>query len=338
MTRPLGGIACVPRHEEAVSRSTAIGFGLAASSAFVASLYVLVPPRVRRLPRNDKRQIQWRAVASGIVCLGTAIAYPYLICSSSSSDGDPNSSSTDTPTRTTNTSVKDLSLYDTLLWNVRACGYVMTHVSILYLGPLVQSMTEVYVHLKRTKRLGVVSFLQTCYQAYLQPLARTFRSSSSSPIHDNPQWIQLRNLVIAPVTEEFVFRGFLVPALMATDLSVRSVCWLAPVFFGIAHAHHAIRRIVQEKEGIPKVAIQTMFQFSYTTLFGAYTSYAYWQTKSLWAVTVSHSFCNYMGLPNLAFLNKASLLYDYRHVLMGVHVLGIGAFFQWFHVFTPSFS
>ncbi|KAL7581648.1 hypothetical protein ACA910_022197 [Epithemia clementina (nom. ined.)] len=144
----------------------------------------------------------------------------------------------------------------------------------------------------------------------------------------------MRNLLIAPMTEEFVFRGFIVPALLASGMKTTIVCWIAPLFFGVAHAHHAIRRIVREGEPSAVVLVQTVFQLSYTTLFGAYTSYAYIQTKSLFAVVLSHSFCNWMGLPNLAFFRKTSQLHGYRHFLVAVHVVGLVAFFKWFNILT----
>lgn len=43
----------------------------------------------------------------------------------------------------------------------------------------------------------------------------------------------------------------------------------------------------------------TTFQFMYTTLFGAYVTYSFIKTASLPGVVVVHSFCNWMGLPNL---------------------------------------
>jgi len=104
------------------------------------------------------------------------------------------------------------------------------------------------------------------------------------------RWVAFRNLVVAPLTEEIVFRGCIVSALSeSTDLSPTSVALAAPLFFGSAHLHHAALRL-RNNEPIGVVAIGTAFQFAYTSLFGSYASYAYLRTKSIAAVVVSHAF------------------------------------------------
>ena len=56
-----------------------MGYCLATSVAFVGSLYVLVPRRIRTLDRNHPRQIQWRSCATGLVCLGAFVGKDYLL-------------------------------------------------------------------------------------------------------------------------------------------------------------------------------------------------------------------------------------------------------------------
>lgn len=51
--------------------------------------------------------------------------------------------------------------------------------------------------------------------------------------------ICLRNYIVAPVTEEFVFRGCMVP-LLRDQFSPISTVLLTPVFFGVAHFHHIL--------------------------------------------------------------------------------------------------
>jgi hypothetical protein len=43
-----------------------------------------------------------------------------------------------------------------------------------------------------------------------------------------------------------------------------------------------------------------VFQFAYTTLFGSYCSYLFIRTGSIFPALVAHSFCNVMGLPQIA--------------------------------------
>src|ERR1700733_4712855 len=42
-----------------------------------------------------------------------------------------------------------------------------------------------------------------------------------------------------------------------------------------------------------------VFQFAYTTLFGAYCSFLFIRTGSLFPPLIAHSFCNVMGLPQI---------------------------------------
>ena len=44
---------------------------------------------------------------------------------------------------------------------------------------------------------------------------------------------------------------------------------------------------------------RSLFQFTYTTLFGWYAAFLYLRTGSLPGVILAHSFCNWMGLPRL---------------------------------------
>ena len=142
------------------------------------------------------------------------------------------------------------------------------------------------------------------------------------------RWKALRNKVIAPILEEVAFRGCMVPVLTATGLfHPWTIAWVAPVFFGLAHCHHATLRLHQG-EPLSRVLVTTTFQFLYTSLFGAYAAHAFLRSRSLVAVVLSHSFCNTMGLPSLYFLDKTTPLYRYRIVLMMAHFLGI-AMFVW---------
>ena len=218
---------------------------------------------------------------------------------------------------------------------------MLIHTLLLYLGPIIQGSIEIWHTASQqqrnrqqqssssssvftTLRIGVVAFCKTTYKTVFHPVV-------IGVIHGGPtRWIYLRNLIIAPFTEEFVFRACLVPILQSTTLSNTQVCWITPLFFGVAHFHHAIQKLRQGEHYLNVVIIQTIFQFSYTTLFGAYVCYVYIRTnKSLMAITLSHSFCNWMGIPNFAFLSpirSTKTLYEHRYFLMVVHLLGLFGF------------
>lgn len=101
-----------------------------------------------------------------------------------------------------------------------------------------------------------------------------------------------------PVTEEFVFRSMIIPLhLLAQDSTVRLV-FITPLYFGIAHIHHCYEfKLTHPDVPILPTLLRTLFQFSYTSLFGFYAAFVFLRTGSLPAVILAHTFCNWMGLP-----------------------------------------
>ena len=80
-------------------------------------------------------------------------------------------------------------------------------------------------------------------------------------------------------------------------------------------------------------------QFAYTTLFGAYVTYAFLRTNSLPAIIISHQFCNCMGLPDLSFaqpqFGRLSLIYRFRWFVMSAYAIGIVGFAWGFQSILP---
>lgn len=143
------------------------------------------------------------------------------------------------------------------------------------------------------------------------------------------RWGKLRDLVVAPAAEEIVFRGCMVYPLLSAGVRPSHAAWIAPLFFGAAHLHHAAARL---GEGVPpgRVALGTAFQFAYTSLFGAYAAHALIRTGSVPAVVLCHAFCNCMGLPDLGFWQRTgsplSCAHRYRYVIAGAYAAGIAVF------------
>jgi prenyl protein peptidase len=68
----------------------------------------------------------------------------------------------------------------------------------------------------------------------------------------------------------------------------------------LAHIHHFYEFTITHPGTPTSHALgRSLFQFAYTTLFGAYATFLYLRTGSLLAVVVVHSFCNWMGLPRI---------------------------------------
>ena len=158
----------------------------------------------------------------------------------------------------------------------------------------------------------------------IKPTISFFRETGPSS-----KWAKARDLIVAPLAEEVAFRGCMVVPLLKSGLSPVAVTWTAPLFFGTAHLHHAMLKI---REGVDakSVLIMTVFQFAYTTLFGAYVAHAFIRTGSLPAVFLCHSFCNYMGLPDFGYLDKASPVCGYRRLISNGYLFGVLLFYYGF--------
>jgi prenyl protein peptidase len=196
----------------------------------------------------------------------------------------------------------------------------------LYIGPIVASLFRVYEirELKLSQNQAAESYPVEVFRQLIQPDLYSFLTPDSK----DEFWKNVRNYVVAPWTEEIVFRGCMIPPLLASGMSVLQVSLLAPLFFGVAHVHHAITRL-SKGERVSSVILITIFQFLYTCLFGTYAAYAFIRTASVSAVMVSHAYCNFMGLPDLTFVRIQHPMYKYRIVILTSFLTGAFTF-KWF--------
>jgi hypothetical protein len=293
-------------HTSKPSETTAVYYCLGLSCVFVGSLYALVPPNIRRMNRDNELHIQWRSLATFAVCGGAVFTYPLLFC-----DLDSTATSWAMP--------------DVL--QPRHVQGILFHTWLIYLGPMIASILGVYDYRKRSIARGKpleYGFVAEVFHLLLKPSIVSFLN----PPTEDERWKNIRNFIVAPVTEEIVFRGCMVPALLASGESPLKASLVAPLFFGVAHAHHAVLRL-RQGEKISRIMIGTIFQFAYTTLFGIYAAYAFIRTGSVGAVVVSHAYCNWMGVPDLSFVNARSPLHRYRTFLVVMYIAGALAF-KWF--------
>ena len=105
----------------------------------------------------------------------------------------------------------------------------------------------------------------------------------------NQGWITFRNVVAAPIAEEIVFRSCLIPVL--AEYHHRVI--IAPLFFGFAHIHHYLESTDANRFE------NFLFQFAYTFLFGWYASSSLVRSNSIIGPILAHSFCNFMGIPQI---------------------------------------
>lgn len=306
IVEPCGHRQCVP--------STAIAYCSLLAFAYVGSLYVFVPPTIRKLSRDHPTHIKYRSQACLIVCAGAILSYPSIFCADEDMDTD---------NRHLFSVGRTMLLPPLSDRPFRDLFGVLLHTCILYIGPSVASLLYIYELRKRLAKLGKFPTLFELAKGYLTGLL---------PNNEQRLWISLRNYFIAPWTEEIIFRGCMIQALLATGMSAKKVELVAPLFFGIAHVHHAVKRLsLGDKPRM--VLLATTFQFLYTSLFGSYASHAFVRVGSVLSVTLSHSYCNWMGLPDLNFFgNSHHPLHPHRRILLVSYLVGIGAFWYLFRV------
>jgi prenyl protein peptidase len=111
-------------------------------------------------------------------------------------------------------------------------------------------------------------------------------------------WQGYRNFVAGPVTEEILFRSVVIAVNLLAKLSPSRIVFLTPLYFGIAHIHHFYEfTLTHPHTPLLPALLRSLFQFTYTTLFGWYAAFIYVQTGSLYSCIIIHAFCNAMGLP-----------------------------------------
>ncbi|XP_037373386.1 CAAX prenyl protease 2 isoform X1 [Talpa occidentalis] len=131
----------------------------------------------------------------------------------------------------------------------------------------------------------------------------------------------LRNQVIAPLTEELVFRACMLP-MLAPCTGLGPAVFTCPLFFGVAHFHHIFEQLRFRQNSVGSIFLSAAFQFSYTAVFGAYTAFLFIRTGHLIGPVLCHSFCNYMGFPAVC----AALEHPQRRPLLAGYALGVGLF------------
>ncbi|KAG7484956.1 hypothetical protein MATL_G00055640 [Megalops atlanticus] len=142
----------------------------------------------------------------------------------------------------------------------------------------------------------------------------------------------LRNQVVAPLTEELVFRACMLPMLVPCAGPTTAI-FTCPLFFGVAHFHHVIELLRFRQASVWGILFSAVFQFSYTVVFGAYTAFIFIRTGHLVGPVLCHSFCNYMGFPSLG----AALDHPQRLLILSCYLLGVVLFLLLFFPATDPF-
>lgn len=143
-------------------------------------------------------------------------------------------------------------------------------------------------------------------------------------------WIWWRNHVVAPFSEEFTFRACMVPVLLGYYTHQQAII-ISPLFFGVAHFHHMVERI-RKGQDIFTSFLVSVFQFTYTTVFGMYSALLFVKTGHFAAPFLVHAYCNFMGFPD--FGEVANSEPRKRMFLIVMFVTGALAFYLLLDRFT----
>ncbi|XP_043953848.1 CAAX prenyl protease 2 isoform X2 [Gambusia affinis] len=187
-----------------------------------------------------------------------------------------------------------------------------TAVKVLFLGPLMQlSMDSPWSFID-----GVRVVLDPCFWTLCL---------------SDMRW--LRNQVVAPLTEELVFRACMLPMLVPCA-GPSTAIFTCPLFFGVAHFHHVIELLRFRQGTLSGIFFSAVFQFSYTAVFGAYTAFIFIRTGHLIGPVLCHSFCNYMGFPAIS----TALEHPQRLAILSSYLMGVLLFFMLlFPLTNPSY-
>ncbi|XP_022144723.1 CAAX prenyl protease 2 [Momordica charantia] len=108
-----------------------------------------------------------------------------------------------------------------------------------------------------------------------------------------------RNYVVAPLTEELVFRACMIPVLLSGGFKPTTVIFLCPILFSLAHLNHFMEYYSKQNNNLVRAITVVGLQLGYTVVFGSYATFLFARSGHLLAPLVAHVFCNFMGLPVL---------------------------------------
>ncbi|XP_068164660.1 CAAX prenyl protease 2 isoform X2 [Antennarius striatus] len=187
----------------------------------------------------------------------------------------------------------------------------ITGIRVLFLGPLMQMVLD-------------------CPWTFMDGLRLVFDPWFWTLCFSDMRW--LRNQVVAPLTEELVFRACMLPMLVPCA-GPSTAMFTCPLFFGVAHFHHVIEQLRFRQGTLSGIFLSAVFQFSYTAVFGVYTAFIFIRTGHLTGPVLCHSFCNYVGFPIIS----TALEHPRRIIILLSYLLGVFIFFLFLFPFTdPS--
>jgi len=193
---------------------------------------------------------------------------------------------------------------------VGAAIYPLIHISILFAGS---------VYMKFTEYKGSAPVAPAQWPSLLGGFF-VHLVTDDHFCHDRSWGLLLatRSYIIAPMTEEWIFRSCMCPVFIGAGFSTTTTIVVAPLFFSLAHLHHMFRG-----DGDPKAKRREVaFQMVYTAVFGWYAAFLFLRTGNVIAPILAHSFCNIMQVPPFHLIKQR----DDKIVCWSLYALGVLSF------------
>ena len=147
-----------------------------------------------------------------------------------------------------------------------------------YIGRAYRFGTPSLMNLIKTGVQVVLLMLGPCYEQF--PFFWQFKRADIM--------IFIRNIIVAPLFEEIVFRAFFWEILTHSGCSFTFTVILAPVLFALSHMHgNSSSMSVRDSFGT----------VVHTCIFG-WIAFYFFVTRSVWDAVLAHALCNCIGLPN----------------------------------------
>lgn len=249
-----------------ISERTAIFCGLLFTFFYVAPFYISPTLRTSSLhSRDSPTVIKARVRAVLISCLASTIVTISVL------------------TTLGHASPRDIlrlfAIWPTSPWD---CVQILLLLSILFIGPLFEIL------------IVDAGWEDISWER----IKTTFWTSSTSH----------RNVVVAPWCEELVFRSLVIALHLLADVPPSKIVFTSPLIFGVAHVHHFLeiaKTRTPPGQRFPPLnacllgAAISLFQFTYTSLFGFFAAFVFLRTGNVFAAVTAHTFCNFMGFPRV---------------------------------------
>eukprot|EP01080_Neovahlkampfia_damariscottae_P004410 gene4410-7785_t len=187
---------------------------------------------------------------------------------------------------------KSLGIQTSILSNLFGTLSAFILTSILFFGPLVHILLDNLV-------------ITEDFKINIKPIFQWFTNFLKEIQHlifnewNNNDFQTVRNLIIGPFTEEFVFRSCIC-SILIQSFNQNQTNLISSLLFGIAHTHHIIELLIYQRKSLSKAILIVTIQLTYTTIFACFCCFIFLRTSCLLPSIFMHSYCNYLGLPDFS--------------------------------------